>query len=223
MPSNWRPTATRTATITGPRAAVRRGAPTEGVRVAEAVEEFIAAAAEGRVANRSGRPYRPSALRDLRGLLRHHVARDIGYMRLNDVRRGDIQGLLDQLAANRLSESRIRSVLSAVRALFGYAIERGWVERSPATGLVIPRPDEPAWYRDWEDGSAGAGADAAADDASWSWTDDAGEPPEERPKPRSDGDDQTMPLLPERILSLVLRIAVVVFILFALVTVIQSA
>jgi hypothetical protein len=224
MPSDWRPTATRTATITGPRPAVRRrGAPIEAVLVAEAVEEFIAMAAEGRVANRSGRPYRPSALRDLRGLLRYHVARDIGDMRLDDVRRGDIQGLLDRLAAHRLSESRIRSVVSAVRALFGYAIERGWVERSPATGLVIPRADEPAWYRDREDVSAGAGGDVADDDPAWSWTDDVGEPWQERPKLRSDGDERTMPLLPERILSLVLRIAVVVFILFALVTVIESA
>jgi hypothetical protein len=203
--------------------AVRRpGAPTKGVRVAEAVEEFIAAAAEGRVANRSGRPYRPSALRDVRGLLRHHVVRDIGSLRVKDVRRGDIQSMLDRLAADRLSESRMRSLVSAVRALFGYAIEQRWVEFSPATGLVIPRPDEAAWRRDEGGASAGAGADSG-DDGSWSWVDAAGEPWQERPAARSNGDDQSLALLPERILSLVLKIAVIVFVLFALVTIIASA
>jgi hypothetical protein len=224
MPSDWSPTATRAATTTAPGEAVRQPhAPAAGVRVAEAVEEFTAAAAEGRVANRSGRPYRPSSLRDLRGLLRYHVARTIGYMRLEDVSRDDIQGMLDRLAADRLSESRIRSLVSAVRALFGYAIERGWVEFSPANGLLIAQPDEPAWDREGQRASADAPADSTADNDAWSWTDDVGEPWEERPAARSNGADQPPALLPEQILSLVLRIAIVVFLLFALVTVIGSA
>ena len=60
-------------------------------------------------------------------------------MPLRDVRRRHVQGLVDRLASEGLSESRIRSVISAVRALYGYAIEQGYVEASPATGLVIIR------------------------------------------------------------------------------------
>jgi hypothetical protein len=41
------------------------------------------------------------------------------------------------------SESRIGSVVSAMRGLYGYAIDREQVEFNPADALVMPRPDEP--------------------------------------------------------------------------------
>ena len=63
---------------------------------------------------------------------------------MRDVRRQDVQALVDRLGADGLSESRIRSVVSALRALYGYAIERGQVEFNPADGLVMPRADEPS-------------------------------------------------------------------------------
>jgi hypothetical protein len=113
------------------------------MRVAAAIEEFIEAAEDGRVLNRSGRRYRPSALRDVRGSLRFHVARDMGQMTLSEVRRQDIQALVDRLVSEGLSASRVRSVISAVRALYGYAIEHGYVDLSPATGLVISHDVEP--------------------------------------------------------------------------------
>jgi hypothetical protein len=189
----------------------------DDILVGAAIEEFIAAAEGGWARNRSGRRYRPSALRDVRGILRHHVAHELGEMPMRDVRRPHIQALIDRLAAEQLSQSRIRSVVSAIRALYGYAIEQGHVEFSPADGLVIPR-----------EGAAGS----QEGDAAWEWTDQMDEAPEPAPavrsrQPRSDrdraGDDyQPIALLPERILSLVLRIVVVVFVLFALVTIAGS-
>ena len=225
MAYDWRPTATRAATtdpavVVLPRrqsevaaaAHVRRA---DDILVAAAIEEFIAAAEGGWARNRSGRRYRPSALRDVRGILRHHVAHELGEMPLRDVRRTHIQALIDRLATEQLSESRIRSVVSAIRALYGYAIEQGHVELSPADGLVIRRQDGP----ERED-----------DQAAWEWTDRVDEPTREGPAvrgrpPRPDrghDDYQPIALLPERILSLVLRIVVVVFILFALVTIAGS-
>ena len=145
MAYDWRPTGTRAATTTAPRVVVppRRSptrapplsGPPEEPRVATVIDEFIEAAQDGRVGTRSGRRYRPSALRDLRGILRYHVARDLGHMQLRDVRRRHVQALVDRLAGEGLSESRIRSVISAVRALYGYAIDQGYVELSPADRL----------------------------------------------------------------------------------------
>jgi hypothetical protein len=187
----------------------------DDISVGAAIEEFIGAAEGGWARNRSGRRYRPSALRDVRGILRHHVAQELGEMALRDVRRTHIQALLDRLAAEQLSESRIRSVVSAVRALYGYAIERGHVEFSPADGLVIRRQDGPG---------------SAEDDSAWEWTDRVEETPREAapargrtPRPdHRDDDYQPIALLPERILSLVLRIVVVAFVLFALITIAGS-
>jgi hypothetical protein len=225
---DWRSTASRTATTDPaivalprpPRPArpdVRRApalASPEDILVAAAIEEFIEAVEGGWARNRSGRRYRPSALRDLRGILRHHLKHELGEMPLRDVRRRHIQALLDRLAEEQLSESRIRSVVSAVRALYGYAIERGHVELSPADGLVIPRDGE-------------SPRSGGADEPDWEWTDDAARAPGEGPagprRPRRPATDyQPIALLPERILSLVLRIVVVVFVLFALVTIAES-
>jgi site-specific recombinase XerC len=73
---------------------------------------------------------------------------------LRDIRRTEVQQLVDRLGAEHLSESRIRSVVSALRALYGYAIEQGQVEFNPADGLVMPRGDEPVQSRldePWDD------------------------------------------------------------------------
>jgi hypothetical protein len=176
----------------------------DDILVAAAVEEFIMAAEGGWARNRSGRRYRPSALRDVRGILRHHVGKELGERPLRDVRRSDIQALIDRLVAEQLSESRIRSVISAIRALYGYAIEQGHLELSPADGLKIPQSGV---------------ATPKDDEAAWEWTDHVDETPKAAPP---DDDYRPIALLPERILSLVLRIVVVVFVMFALVTIAGS-
>ena len=216
MAYDWRPTAARAATTDPAVVAlpwrqqnvaaapdVRRA---DDILVAEAVEDFIAAAEGGWARNRSGRRYRPSALRDIRGILRHHVVPELGEKPLRDVRPRHIQALLDRLAAEGLSESRIRSVVSAVRALYGYAIEQGQVELSASDQLQIPQQAAPA---PTDSGSA------------WEWTDPVQDAPPPRPAARRD-EYEPIALLPERILSLVLRIVVVLFVLFALVTIAGS-
>ena len=227
MAYDWRPTGNRAATTTAPRVVVPPRRPpsrspprsTDPVLVAEVVDGFIEAAQSGRANNRSGRSYRPSALRDLRGILRHHVARDLGHMRLADVRRRHLQVLLDRLAAEGLSESRIRSVISAVRALYGYAIDKGYAEFSPATGLNVPRRDEPPEEE-------GAGSDwTAEEDDGWRDEPPARTPPRRRPYldssrlARYANEYEPVALLPERLLSFVLRLTFAIFILVVIVSI----
>ncbi len=148
-------------------------------------------------------------------------------MRLRDVRRRHVQALVDRLAADGLSESRIRSVISAVRALYGYAIEQGYVELSPATGSLIPsegrcsrrtgRTRTSRTTRPTSAGTDGRGRRVAGRASAR----DRGGAIDPATAPASDY--QPIALLPERILSLVLRIVVVIFILFALVTIVGSA
>jgi hypothetical protein len=162
--------------------------------MAAAIEDFIDAAEQGRAVNRSGRRYRPSALRDLTGILRFHVAPALGEPPLPEIRRGDIQAFVDRLGAERLSESRIRSVISALRALYAYAIERRYVEFNPADGLTMPSGED-------ED-------------------EDESEPPG---PPQEGGDYEPIAVLPERLLSLALRAALVVFAVVAIISLVQPA
>jgi hypothetical protein len=194
MAYDWRPTASRNATTTGELAVVT---PPPAVTMAAAIEEFIEAAEQGRAVNRSGRRYRPSALRDLTGILRFHVAPALGERPLPEVRRADIQTFVNRLGTERLSESRIRSVISALRALYAYAIDRGYVEFNPADGLTMP---------------SGGGDD------------DPGEAEDDPPRPARDpGDYEPMAVLPERLLSLALRAALVVFAVVAVISLVQPA
>ena len=189
MDYDLRPTASRSAT-TGGHAVVAQ-APAPGVTVAAAIEEFIEAAEEGRALNRSGRRYRPSALRDLTGILRVHVAPALGDRVVTEVRRADIQALVDSLAQQRLSESRIRSVISALRALYGHAIDQHYAEYNPADTLTMPSVPE-------ED--------------------------EESPRPLADDADyQPVAVLPERLLSFALRASLVVFVVVAIISLVQPA
>jgi len=196
--------------------------PAEDITVAEAADEFIEAAEAGRALNRSGRPYMPSALRDLRGILEYHVGPDLGEMPLRDVRRRHVQGLVDRLGAEQLSESRIRSVVSAVRALYGYAIERGHVEFNPADGLVMPRADA-LWGEPptWEDRPLRERPepDRPAPDR----------PPRERPEPDRPAPDrpardrhEPIAHLPDRMLSFAIKWVFVLLVVVALVSVLDS-
>ena len=192
MDYDWRPTASRSATTGGHAVVARTRSP--GVTVAAAIEEFIEAAEEARALNRSGRRYRPSALRDLAGILRFHVGPALGDRVLADVRRADVQALVDSLGQQGLSESRIRSVISALRALYGHAIDQHYAEYNPADTLTMPSvPDED-------------------------------EEEEETPRPLADDADyEPVAVLPERLLSVALRASLVVFAVVAIISLVQPA
>jgi hypothetical protein len=244
---DWRPTGTRSATtdptivVPSPghaSVATPSGPPGDSITAAAAIDEFVEAAEAGRAVNRSGRPYKPSALRDMRGILEYHVAPELGDTRLRDVRREHVQALVDRLGADGLSESRIRSVVSALRALYGYAIERGHVEFNPADALVMPRADDrvdatssrsderdelwhdqPGWEArpTWDRRFTAGGAEPR--------------PPDERSggarrgRGKRDRDREAYApsaLLRQRILSLALRAVFVLFALIVLASVLES-
>jgi hypothetical protein len=241
MAYDWRPTEVRSAT-TDPVAVApqRRTArststspwPAEDITVAEVADEFIDAAEAGRALNRSGRPYMPSALRDLRGILEYHVGLDLGETPLRDIRRRHVQALVDRLGAERLSESRIRSVVSALRALYGYAIERRYVEFNPADGLVMPRAAEP-WDEPpgWEDRPPRERPAPERPSASESSELPRSERPPSTERSRSARKDrgrrnrgtyEPIALLPERLLSFAIRAVFVLLALVAVVSILHS-
>jgi hypothetical protein len=205
-PYEWTPTAARSATSDFNLAVAPRA---QEVTVAAAVDQFLAAAEAGSAVNRSGRPYMPSALRDVRGILELHVVPALGPMQLRDVRRQHVQALIDELGAAHLSESRIRSIVSAMRGLYGYAIDEGQVEFNPADGLVMPRTHEPERTRSaepWDDAPA--------------WEDRPPRtPPGDRREPAA---YEPIARVPERILSVALKAAFVLFALVAIATLLQS-
>jgi integrase len=106
-----------------------------------AVTEEWLAGAKARpptVLNRSGEPFKPSAVRSYEGDLRRYVLPDFGASKLSEIRRGDLQRLSDRLIGQGLSGSKVRNVITAVKTVYRWAIDRELVGVNPTTGLRLP-------------------------------------------------------------------------------------
>ena len=107
------------------------------VRFRDAHTRFVEAARDGRVLNKHGRRYKPSAIKDIDECLRVHVVPRFGGRRLTDVRRSHVQALVDDLTP-AMSGSRVRSVVNAIRSLYRWAQDREMVGHDPAALVRLP-------------------------------------------------------------------------------------
>jgi integrase len=123
------------------RAEINRGTYVEPTRITvrEVALAFIDGARSGRVLNRNGEKYMPSVVRDYERDLENHVLPSLGDRRLSDVRRRDVQLLVDSLVERGLSGSTIRNVLDPLRRIFHRAVQRELVPFSPCQHLKVPR------------------------------------------------------------------------------------
>jgi site-specific recombinase XerD len=107
------------------------------MRVAKAIEAYLGAIESGTALNKRGRPYKPSAVRDLRGALEGYAQPAFGGHRLADVRRGDVQRLVDSMTPEK-SGSRVRTVVNSIRSLYAWAQDRELVDHDPASCVRLP-------------------------------------------------------------------------------------
>jgi hypothetical protein len=97
------------------------------------IDEFLQAADDGM----AGKPFSHEDVRALRGAL-SYVDSELGTMDVQDVRRRHIQALVDQLRSSGVAAARIHSIVDALQALYGYAIQRELVGFSPVVELQLP-------------------------------------------------------------------------------------
>jgi hypothetical protein len=126
----------RSETQTGRRRGTLR-APAN-TTVLEAAEELIAGMRSSRVRNRSGDPYKPSAIRSYEAALRDHIVPCLGRTRLGDVQHRDVQRIADDLLAQGRDPSTIRNALMPLRVIFRRAVEDGDLALNPCTHLRLP-------------------------------------------------------------------------------------
>ncbi|MGD0166854.1 MAG: site-specific integrase [Gaiellaceae bacterium] len=104
----------------------------------EAAEAWLEGAEAGAILTRSGVAYKPSALRGYRSDLERYVLKDLGRLRLSDLRRSDVQALVDRLVGKGLSGSKVRNAIMGLRAVCRYAIERDEILVNPTANLHLP-------------------------------------------------------------------------------------
>lgn len=109
--------------------------------LSEAATAWLEGAKAGTIRTRKGFPYSPSSLRGYEQVLRDHVLPELGYVRLSDVRRNDLQDLADRLLADGLDPSTVHGALMPVRVIYRRAVKRGEIAVNPTTGLELPTPE----------------------------------------------------------------------------------
>lgn len=119
--------------------AVRSGkvALASSMRLGEARTKFLGAAREGVALNKWGRRYRKRSVEDLESALAH-VGEQLARRPLDQVKRGEVQALVDTLNTGGLSGSRIRSVVNALRSLYRWAQDRELASHDPAQRVKLP-------------------------------------------------------------------------------------
>lgn len=105
-----------------------------------ALERFFNGMRSGQVRNRSGRIYKPSVCRLYASSYRLYVDRELGPIRVTDLRRVDIQSMVDRLSMTH-GASTVRNALMPLRAYYRWGLARGLVPMNPTTGLEVPAVD----------------------------------------------------------------------------------
>lgn len=105
--------------------------------VAQAWDAWIAGARSGAITNRSGDTYKPAALRSYERAMRLRVLPDVGRVRLTELRRPDLQDLVDKLAAEGLNPSTVKCTLLPLRAVCRRAVARGELAVNPCDGVEL--------------------------------------------------------------------------------------
>jgi integrase len=109
-----------------------------GPTLADAVDTWLDALRAGHVRNRSGDPYKPSAIRGYEHTLRKRVLPVLGHHRLSEIRPQDVQGFIDGLVKAEIAPATIDAALTPLRALYRRAVARGQVTINPTLRIEKP-------------------------------------------------------------------------------------
>jgi integrase len=109
-----------------------------GQTVRQAGEALIEGMRAGTVRTRSGRRYKPSAIRTYEDALRRNVYPALGPHALADLRRGHVQRLADRLLAQGLDPSTVRNQLMPLRVIYRRALALEDVQHNPTRDLQLP-------------------------------------------------------------------------------------
>jgi len=109
--------------------------------LAEAADALIEGMRNGTIRNRKGEPYKPSVARSYRRAFDKRLLPEFGNRPISDLRRRDVQALIDKLAADGLDGSTIRNTLDPLRVIYRWALTREQVSMSPTTNLEVPAPE----------------------------------------------------------------------------------
>jgi integrase len=115
---------------------------THATTLTPASDRFIAAIKRGTALSKKGKPYKKGSIETIEGALKGRIDDELGELMLDEVRRGHVQTLVDEMVAEELSGSRIRNVVNALRSLYNWAIPHELALSSPIENILLPAVGE---------------------------------------------------------------------------------
>jgi integrase len=107
--------------------------------LAVALREFVDGMREGIVRPKNRERYKPATVRGYDQHLRRRIGpSELGSLKVKDVQRSDVQGLVDELLADGLSIATVNNILNPIQAFYGRAQDRGEVAHNPTERIDIP-------------------------------------------------------------------------------------
>ena len=106
--------------------------------VADALDALIEGMESGQVLDRTGKPYKPATCRSYRIAVDGYLKPALGRWRLSELRRRDVQDLVDALRTRGLAASTIHNKIDPLRVLYRRALHRNEVTIDPTHGLELP-------------------------------------------------------------------------------------
>jgi integrase len=122
--------------------AIRRGklkAPTRRTLDEEAAK-WLEGAAVGIALTKGSRRYKPSMIRSVATDFRLYVSPNLGSVRLSELRRPDVQRLIDDLTAKGLSGSRVRGIVTSLKVVLRRPLQDDEIAVDPTERLRLPAP-----------------------------------------------------------------------------------
>jgi integrase len=109
----------------------------------DAASTWLERMAASVVRARGGAQYKPSTIRSYERNLRLHVYPVLGREPLADIRRADLQELVDAMGADGAEAATVHGPVIALKALFRFEISRGRISANanPTPGLELPAVD----------------------------------------------------------------------------------
>jgi integrase len=101
------------------------------------MDQFLKGMESGAVGNRSGHRFKPSTRRSYASSYRLYIERELGRARIDEIRRRDIQALVDRMKLEQ-QPSTVRNAVMPLRAYFRWALARDIVAANPTVGLELP-------------------------------------------------------------------------------------
>lgn len=103
-----------------------------------AAEKWLTAAKKGVVRTRSGTPFKPSALRSYEDSLRRFLIPKLGRTRLNELKRAQIQDVVDEMVAADYAPSTVRNAVLPLRSICRRAYDREELQSNPTRKIELP-------------------------------------------------------------------------------------